>query len=118
MSIERQQNRINRLFLRFSAMYGHVWRSIYKTDEFLEYTKKAWLEGLKDFEDKNIEHALHICLKTCLFPPTFPQFIENCKAYHKPEVIVHAKEPRQRANPVVVMNELEKIRVMLNIKPQ
>lgn len=118
VSIARHQKRVDRLFLRFSAMYGHVWRSIYKTDEFLDYSKKAWLEGLMGFEDKSLEHALQLCLQRCPFPPTLPYFIECCKAYHKPDVFFQSKEEPQKANPAVAHMHLEKIKTMLNIKPQ
>jgi hypothetical protein len=118
VSIARHQKRVDRLFLRFSAMYGHVWRSIYKTDEFLDYSKKAWLEGLMGFEDKSLEHALQLCLQRCHFPPTLPHFIECCKAYHKPDVFFQSKEESQKADPAVAHMHLEKIKTMLNIKPQ
>jgi hypothetical protein len=99
-------------------MYGHVWRSIYKTDEFLEYSKKAWLEGLMGFEDKSLEYALQTCLQSCPFPPTLPHFIDCCKAYHKPDVFFQSKDTPHKADPAVAHMHLEKIKAMLNIKPR
>lgn len=111
----RNQKRIDRLFLRFSAMYGHVWRSIYKTDDFLKYSKEAWLKGLSGFEDKNFEHALRVCLKTYPLPPTLPQFIECCKSYHAASDFVQAAKVDQKRDLNVAYAHLQQIKTMLNI---
>jgi len=99
-------------------MYGHVWRSIYKTDEFLDYSKKVWLEGLIGFEDKSFEHALQTCLKTYPLPPTLPQFIECCKTYQKPDVFFQSKDVIKKADPAVVKIHVEKIKALLKTKPR
>lgn len=43
---EEGRKRIDRLFLRFAAMYGQVWRSQFKSDEFLVFVKGEWQQGL------------------------------------------------------------------------
>jgi hypothetical protein len=99
-------------------MYGHVWRSIYKTDEFLDYTKKAWIDGLMKFEDKSIEHALQLCLKKCPLPPTLPQFIECCKAHQNTDVFYQKQESVQKADLTMAEMHLNKMRTILNMKLQ
>lgn len=114
----RHQKRIDRLFLRFSAMYGHVWLSIYKTEAYLDYTKKMWLDALLKFEDKSIEYALQLCLNKYTFPPTLPQFIECCKPYQNAGVFFQKQESMQTSDLSVAQIHIDKIRGILNMKPR
>ena len=82
-NLARDQKRIDRLFLCFSAAYGHVWLSIYKSGDFLDYSKKSWLKELTHFDDKALQYAIGVCIKNHHLPPTLPQFIDCCRAYNK-----------------------------------
>jgi hypothetical protein len=118
VNIARHEKRVERLFLRFSAMYGHVWRSIYKTDESLSYTKKTWADELMRFEDKSLEHALRACMQACSFPPTLPQFIEFCKSHQKSDGFFQSKDELKKPEPAIAKMHLEKIKSILNMKPR
>ena len=53
---------IEGLFLRLAAIYGHVWKSLYKHDELLEFNKLEWLDALAPYEESIIDKALQYCL--------------------------------------------------------
>ena len=97
-------------------MYGHVWLSIYKTEAYLKYTKKMWLDALMKFEDKSIEHALQLCLNKYTFPPTLPQFIECCKPYQNAGVFFQKQESMQTSDLSVAQIHIDKIRGILNME--
>lgn len=71
------------MFSRFAAFYGHVWRSQFKNEGFLEFAKKEWLEGLAQFSDEAVNHAILNCRDHCEMPPTLPQVIGYCKQIKK-----------------------------------
>lgn len=72
--------------MRFAAIYGHIWKSLYKNTEFLNLTKKEWKEALSNFEDKIIEEAICYCREMREYPPTLPQFIDHCKVFERSKV--------------------------------
>ncbi|TIE36073.1 Vir protein, partial [Legionella pneumophila] len=45
----KAERRIDLLFSKFAAFYGHVWRSQFKDEVFLKFAKKEWQEALSDF---------------------------------------------------------------------
>jgi hypothetical protein len=77
---EDDRKRIERLFLRFAAIYGHIWKSIYKCESLLHVAKEEWLINLKRFTNKVVKEALANCTEKLSHPPTLPQFISTCKA--------------------------------------
>ncbi|MGQ3892049.1 Vir protein [Legionella sp. CNM-4043-24] len=103
------------LFLRLAAMYGHIWRSLYKSEEFLAFTKNEWAEGLMRFDDAIIEKSLAHCCNHWEYPPTLPQFVECCKAYSvqaKHETPIKKFKP---ASQIVANTHLSKIKSILNM---
>ena len=72
--------RIDRLFLRLAAIYGHLWSNLYKSEEFLNCTKQEWREGLQTFDNVTLGKALEHCRASVNYPPTLPMFIEVCKS--------------------------------------
>jgi hypothetical protein len=91
--------RIETLFVRLGAIYGHIWLSSYKNERVLELTKKEWSEGLQRFDTSTLRAALLRFREQAGFPPTLPQFIECCKAIHKRnEPFVHAQQSAQPAS--------------------
>jgi hypothetical protein len=77
------KKRIENLFTRFAVFYGHVWRSQFKNDGFLEFAKKEWLEGLEPFSDETLNQAILDCRDSCEMPPTLPQMIGFCRNIKK-----------------------------------
>lgn len=60
-------------------MYGQVWRSQFKSDEFLVFVKGEWQQGLFTYADNILDMAIDLCRKNKELPPTLPQFIDFCK---------------------------------------
>ena len=113
---EKHKKRIDNLFLKLAAMYGHVWKSLYKSDEFLAFTKDEWLNALARFDDEIITKALLYSRNHYEYPPTLPQFIECCKA-HSNRVFALERHTSDR-NITVAHEALNKIRIILNMKPR
>ena len=61
-------------------MYGHVWRTLYKNESFLDTSKEEWQDGLQKFDNQSIKEAIMSCREQCNYPPTLPQFIDFCRA--------------------------------------
>ena len=38
--------RIDLLFSKFAAFYGHIWRSQFKDEVFFKFAKKEWVDAL------------------------------------------------------------------------
>ncbi len=73
------EKRIENLFTRFAVFYGHLWRSQFKSEGFLEFAKKEWLEGLNPFDDAVLNQAILECRDHYEMPPTLPQMIIFCR---------------------------------------
>ena len=114
--LERQKRRIDSLFLRLAAMYGHIWRSLYKSDAFLAFTKSEWLDGLIRFEDNIIEKTVMTCLNHWELPPTLPQFVDACKAHSKIGQGGKCSRISKPSSPDVAHAHLSQIKTILNMK--
>lgn len=80
---DSNKKRIENLFTRFAVFYGHLWRSQFKSDGFLEFAKKEWLDGLTRFSDEVLNQAIIECRDHCEMPPTLPQMIRSCRDIKK-----------------------------------
>lgn len=80
---DSNKKRIENLFTRFAVYYGHLWRSQFKSDGFLEFAKKEWLEGLNRFNDDILHQVIIQCRDYCIKPPTLPQMIGFCREIKK-----------------------------------
>ena len=112
---ERHRKCIDRLFLTFSAYYGQVWRSQFKSDEFLTFAKNTWVEALMAFEEKHIEEATKLCRNKKDFPPTIPQFVDMCNLFKNKNNGLEPKERYQKAKPEVAQYNMQKIRQRLGM---
>jgi hypothetical protein len=104
--------RIERLFLCFSAFYGQLWRSQFKSEEFLKFMKQEWFEALKNIEDKFVNEAINSCRLHKEFPPTLPQFMSLCMEAKK-RTVFHQEEAYKKAHPEVVKQYLAKMKELL-----
>jgi hypothetical protein len=77
------KQRIENLFTRFAGYYGHVWRSQFKSEGFLEFAKKEWQDGLKPFSEDTLNQAILTCRDFYELPPTLPQMIGLCRSIKK-----------------------------------
>ncbi|HAU0201938.1 TPA: Vir protein [Legionella pneumophila] len=113
---EEGRKRIDRLFLRFAAMYGQVWRSQFKSDEFLVFVKGEWQQGLFTYADNILDLAIDLCRKNKELPPTLPQFIDFCKNCSKRSSFFVPDEAPKNNNPEVAKTQLLKMKHILNMK--
>lgn len=103
------------LFIRMSAMYGHMWRSIYKSEAFTAFSKHQWMQGLKDFDNATLGKALIHCRQNESYPPSLPLFIEICRSTLKRQVYQPLQFDSSKADPAVARMHLDKIRAILNM---
>lgn len=105
---------IDRLFARFSAVYGHVWQSQFKPAGFLALAKKEWGKTLNGIEEENMNLAIDECKKRVEMPPTLPQFYQLCRSFqanHKIQSIKKIEVPR--SNPAVAIASLKEMKEKL-----
>lgn len=105
--------RIDRLFLKFAAFYGYVWRNLYKNSEFLQFSKLEWQKALLEFDDSTLEAALVLCSKTKELPPTLSQFIDICKAVRASHIVVESRPKPFVRNMEVAEFYLKQMKTML-----
>ncbi len=101
------------MFTRFAVFYGHVWRSQFKSDGFLGFAKKEWLEGLKPFNDDTLNQAILECRDFCEMPPTLPQMIRCCRGIKKRTTFYVVSKAIIPARAEVVEASLKKCREIL-----
>ena len=80
--VRSESKRIDVLFAKFAAFYGHIWRSQFK-DEFLVFAKKEWREGLFEFSNEVLMKAIQNCKTFYEMPPTLPQMMLCCRQIKK-----------------------------------
>lgn len=93
-----------------------MWKSLYKSEEFLSYTKREWQKGLEKFNQDVLEKAVVHCSEKEPYPPSLPLFIEICKSHLRLPVKASDIEKHQPCDPNVAHQHLEKIRQILNMK--
>lgn len=102
----REQKRIDLLFSKFAAFYGHIWRSQFKDEVFLKFAKKEWHEGLSMFTDDVFREAILGCREQYEMPPTLPQMIYYCKQIKKRKEF-RVKEEHIRAQESIVASNVK-----------
>ena len=75
----KAERRIDLLFSKFAAFYGHIWRSQFKDEVFLRFAKKEWQEALSEFSDEMLTTAILKCRDFYELPPTLPQMLQSCR---------------------------------------
>ncbi|WP_035904538.1 hypothetical protein [Legionella longbeachae] len=110
------RKRIDGLFLKFAAYYGPIWRSQFKQEDFLEFTKREWNKALVEFEDRVIEQATISSLASKDLPPTLPQFIDLCKAARRRFEFILPQRCNKPRNLEIANAQLLKMKQILNIK--
>lgn len=81
--IRSDSKRIDMLFSKFAAFYGHIWRSQFKDEGFLGFAKNEWREGLHEFSDDVLIKAIRTCSEFYLMPPTLAQMVLCCQKIKK-----------------------------------
>lgn len=115
--IEKTRKRVDRLFLSFSAFYGQLWRSQFKSEEFLEFMKNEWVQALQHTEEGIIKQATTYCRDNKEFPPTLPSFIDLCKTAKKKHSFVRAQKIEgKKEQSEVALKHLRDIKALLHMK--
>jgi hypothetical protein len=108
--------RIDRLFLKFTAFYGQLWRSQLKSEEFIVFMKNEWFKALEQVAEQHIDEAIVYCLKHKEFPPTLPSFVDLCKTASRPRLFTKASPSTSKAKPEVAYKHLAAIKTILQMK--
>lgn len=104
---------IENLFTRFAVYYGHLWRSQFKSDGFLEFAKKEWVEGLSQFGDEILNQVIIDCRDHCEMPPTLPQMIGFCRDLKRRSAFHTTSEQYQPASKEVVEENIRQCKAYL-----
>lgn len=108
-----QSKRLDLMFSRFAAFYGHVWRSQFKHEGFLEFAKKEWADALSSFNDEVLNKVILHCRTSCEMPPTLPQVIGYCRQMNKRSAFYVASKDSTSAAPEVVTQHLKQCKAFL-----
>ena len=108
-----QSQRIEVMFSRFAAFYGHVWRSQFINEGFLEFSKKEWREGLSLFSDEVLNTAAIHCRDFYEMPPSLPQVITLCRQIKKRTEFYVVNHEAPTANMEVVNLHLKRCKEIL-----
>ena len=106
--------RIDLVFSRFAAFYGHVWRSQFKSEGFLVFAKGEWAEGLRSFSEDVIQKAVISCRDFYEMPPTLPQVVRCCREQKRRMDVYVADDVLQPAKPEVISFQLNRCKDILN----
>ena len=108
-----QRKCIDVMFSKFASFYGHVWRSLFKHEWFLDFTKKEWADGLSSFNDEVVNKAVIHCRDFCEMPPTLPQIIILCRQIKKRNEFFIATQDHTPTNIAVVNRHLNQCKAFL-----
>jgi len=67
---------IDRFFVRFNSIYGHLWSSRYQSLDLLKAAKAEWARDLGAYSVAQISKAIEDCKRAYKKPPTLPEFLE------------------------------------------
>lgn len=112
-NIANKLERINRLFLRMSVIYGHIWISQFRQADYLKLAKQEWAETLSRFANVAVENAIKECRKQYEMPPTLPQFYQLCKRFQPRGPLKETVVDKKQCSPTVVRQNMTKIRDIL-----
>ena len=105
--------RIDVLFSKFAAFYGHIWRSQFKDEVFLTFAKKEWKDALHEFSDVTLSKAISNCREFYEMPPTLAQMILSCRQLKKQSSAVEELDAYVPAKPEIALFHLQKCKAML-----
>lgn len=72
-------NWIDKLFLRFTAIYRSKWTADLICDELILTAKFEWAQALKKFDETVIMDTIEHCKVTYPFPPSISEFVSIAK---------------------------------------
>ncbi len=100
-----------------AAIYGHVWKSLFREAEFLMLAKEEWGETLAGFEAETIVKAVQLCRNRFEMPPTLPQFVRLCRQCRPPKLSRPVIIPSRRIQDIrIAEKHIQEWFRILNIK--
>lgn len=67
---------IDRLFVMMHVTYGHLWSSLFASDQVLQTAKGLWAMQLHPWSEEQVERVMDRCRRVYVErPPTLPQFL-------------------------------------------
>ena len=112
--INKSEKRIDLLFSKFAAFYGHIWRSQFKDEVFLKFAKKEWQDALSGYSDVVLTKAILNCRDFYELPPTLPQMMHCCRQIKKQTSVEVVAEKYVPANKELVLSCLQRCKEFLN----
>lgn len=79
----------------------------------MEFAKKEWSEGLKQFSDEILIQAILACRDHCEMPPSLPQMIGFCRDIKRRNSFDIAPEKHQPASKEVVEENIRQCKAYL-----
>jgi hypothetical protein len=67
---------INKLFLRFMAIYGHKFKSRFESEEELRFTKREWALSLRGYSENEVMAAVERCKAIKAWMPEIAEFLD------------------------------------------
>lgn len=90
--------RIDTLFTRFGAIYGHMWANNFQTVQSLKTFRQEWSEALSRFDNSTLKEVLVECRESKRYPPTLPEFIASCKDKVARRIPAKPREAQRQIN--------------------
>lgn len=103
---------IDRVFVVMHVTYGHLWSSLFPTDDMLRVAKAQWALQLAPWSESAIEKGLDRCRRAYERPPTLPQFMNLLRTDPAHQQVTRAL-PRPPCNPDKVQAEIANMRAAL-----
>lgn len=99
-----------------AAIYGHLWKGLFREKQFIQFAKKEWASALVEFSDDVIFEAVVLSRQRFEMPPTLPQFVQLC--YRAKPVVLNEEEDvnDQKRSAAVAEIHLDKIASILQKK--
>lgn len=108
---------INQLFERFSAIYGHLWNSLFKSTYHAKVMRDEWFNALEGYALPTLQAAVLIAMQHKLtYPPTLPEFLQYCRQVESQQRTYKPPDPVKKADPAVADYHLAQIKKMLSMK--
>lgn len=99
---------VERLFARFSVMYGKHWLEMWNGIP-MSAVMAAWSEDLAGVTADQIRKALDHCKGNAKFPPTCPEFVAMCRQFRAgPDVAGYLTPPTSKGIPDNIQAEIDK----------
>lgn len=103
---------VDRLFVRFKSIWGHLWASQFKDEKSMLAAKREWALALRYHSETDVNYMISQAKRDGERPPTLPRFMKYPPPYRHVTVaqLTGACSTKQRA-----ASEMAKIREKHNV---